>query len=196
MATRDDDWGRFVTGLRAGDQDVAREFCERFGPALHRIADRRLPDPLRQRMGAESVAQSACRTFLRRAQGGEFRLADSEALWQLMCAITLAKLREKVRFHMRRKRAVDREERLEPGTAGGEGPPLTDSGPTPEEAAEFADQFNRLLDGLDPEEQLVVQLRLEEYTNEQIAASLNCSERTVRRLLKRIKDKLTASLTA
>jgi RNA polymerase sigma-70 factor (ECF subfamily) len=198
MATRDDDWGRLVAGLRAGDPDVAREFCDRFGPALGRVADQRLPTQLRRRLGAEDVVQSACRTFLRRAQEGEFRLADDDSLWQLMCAITLTKLREHVRFHMRRKRGVDLEEPLAPAPAGesGEGPPLAASGPTPDEAAEFADQFSHLLEGLDPEERLVVQLRFEEFTNDQIATSLNCSERTVRRLLKRVQNRLKASFSA
>jgi len=56
--------------------------------------------------GPEDLVQSACRTFLRRAQIGQFRLADSEELWRLLCAITLTKVREQTRFHMRQKRGL------------------------------------------------------------------------------------------
>src|SRR5436190_23084011 len=98
-----------IQGLRTGDQRAAREFCRQFGDALERLAEKHLPGGLRRRVGPEDVAQSACRTFLRRAGGGEFRLADSEALWRLMCAITLTKVREQTRFHLRQKRGLDLE---------------------------------------------------------------------------------------
>src|SRR5439155_16100737 len=122
---------------------------------------------------------------------GEFQLADSEALWRLLCAITLTKVREQVRFHQRRKRGLDQEVQPEaesrPGAAHFE---PVDPGPSPAEAAEFADQFQQLMASLDDEERQLVDLKLQQYTNEEAAERLGCSERTVRRLLKRMQDRL------
>jgi hypothetical protein len=70
-------WLRLIKGLRSGDNQVIREFCEQYGALMQRLADKRLPAGLRRRFGPEDVVQSACRTFLRRAQGGEFQLVDS-----------------------------------------------------------------------------------------------------------------------
>jgi RNA polymerase sigma-70 factor (ECF subfamily) len=188
----EDQWQRMIAGLRAGDRGVVREFCDRYGPALNRIADRKLPDAVRRRVDAEDVVQSACRTFFRRAQNGEFLLDDSDSLWRLLCAITLTKVREQARFHLRQRRGVDREHGLpEAKDESRCEVPILEPGQNPAEVAEFADQFRSLLDQLDPEQQRVVDLKIQDYTNEQIAEMLNCSERTVRRILKRVQSVLS-----
>ena len=66
-------------------------------------------------------------------------------------------------------------------------------GPTPDEAIEFADQFKQLLTSLDAEEQQIVHLKLQEYTNDQVAEQLGCSERTVRRTLKRLQTQFATA---
>jgi len=103
MISDNDDLIPMIEGLRAGDAQAAQLFCARFGPALIRVADRRLPGVVRRRVDPEDVVQSACRTFLRRARGGEFTLADSEGLWRLLCAITLTKVHEQTRFQLQKK---------------------------------------------------------------------------------------------
>lgn len=192
MASADDPWEVLIAGLRAGDQDAARRFCDEFGPALLRIAAHNLPEALRRRVGPEDVVQSACRTFFRRAQGGEFRLTDSETLWQLLCAITLTKVREQARFHLRQKRNLGQEVQALPADSmhSGSGFQPVQAGPSPDEAVAFADQFEQLLSSLGPEERQLVDLKLQELTNEEVAQQMGCSERTVRRILKRVQSRL------
>lgn len=191
MAEEEDRWQRLIRGLRAGDDQVAREFCEQYGDLLHRIADKHLAAGLRRRVGPEDVVQSACRTFLRRVQGGEFQLADSEGLWRLLCAITLTKVREQSRFHLRQKRGLDQEQPLAAvGDQSAAGFDVVDPRPTPAEAAAFADGFEQLLASLDEEERRIVDLKLQELTNDEVAERLGYSERTVRRILKRLQGRL------
>src|SRR5262245_17674967 len=180
MEFADDDWPRLVQGLRDNDPRAVRAFCDQYGAALERVAEKHLPAGLRRRVGAEDVVQSACRTFLRRAAGGEFHLADSNGLWRLLCAITLTKVREQARFHLRRRRDLGQEVSLD-AVAGAAHPAV--AGPSPAEAAEFADQFRQLVSSLDAEEQQIVDLKLQECTNDEVAERLGCSERTVRRVL-------------
>ena len=71
---------------------LEREFWERFGAALERLADRHLAGGMRRRLGPEDVVQSACRSFFRRARLGQFQMEDSGALWRILCAITLTKV--------------------------------------------------------------------------------------------------------
>ncbi len=188
-------WQRLIHGLRDGDGEVVREFWEQYGKMLHQVAERHLAEGLRRRVGPEDVVQSACRTFLRRAQGGEFKLEDSESLWRLLCAITLTKIREQTRFHMRQKRGLDQEKAVAWGLGDSAvAPDPAAPGPAPDEAAAIADHLRVLLDGLDEEERQVVDLVLQEHTQEEIAERLGCSERTVRRIFKRIKSRLARSL--
>lgn len=188
----DDQWQRIIDGLRTGNRTVVREFCDRYGRSLERLAEKHLTGGVRRRIGPEDVVQSACRTFLRRAQIGEFQLADAEGLWGLLCAITLTKVREQTRFHLRQKRGLDREvHQAELNST--DGPRLfdqADSEPTPAEAAEFTDQFTQLVAGLDDEERQLVDLKLQQFTNDEIAVQMGCSERTVRRILKRVQSAL------
>jgi RNA polymerase sigma-70 factor, ECF subfamily len=196
METERDPWDRLINGLRDGDEAVVREFCARYGEPLQRVAEKHLGAAILRRVGPEDIVQSACRSFLRRARGGEFQMADAEALWRLLCAITLAKVREQTRHHFRKKRGLDREQSLtaSPGARGRNASEIPDPHPTPAEAAEFADFFERTFADFDDEERQLVDLKMQECTNEEIAERLGSSERTVRRLLKRVQVRLTRVL--
>ncbi len=207
MPDRPDDdprqWQHMVDGLRRGDDAAAREFWSRYGPLMRAVADQHLSPGLRRRVEPEDVVQSVCRTFFRRAAAGEFQLADSQALWRLLCAITVTKVREQARFHGRAKRGVKREVPLDrPVTNTGD----SDAGSShfapaskhasPAEAAAFADQFRSIIEALDEEERQVVCLKLDDFTNDQVAEKIGCSERTVRRLMKEVQGKLAKVLDA
>jgi RNA polymerase sigma factor (sigma-70 family) len=187
----DEQWGQWLQGFRKGDPDIVRAFWEQYGPMLHKLAAKHLADQLRRRVGPEDIVQSACRTFLRRAQGGEFQMDDSESLWRLLCAITLTKIREQARFHGRKKRGLDQEVPMTPAAdQSGVGFQPVAAGPSPDEQAEFAEQFQMLLESLEEEERQIIDLKLQECTQDEIAARLGISERTVRRILKRVQSKL------
>lgn len=188
----DTHWQRLIHGLRAGDESIVREFCGQYGELLHDLADRHLGTQLRRRVEPEDVVQSVCRTFLRRARAGQFALPDSGALWRLLCAITLNKVRQQARHHRRHKRGMALDKPLAHGSAWH--PAASD--PMPSDAAAFAEQFARLMDALDAEERHVVDLKMQDHTNEEVAECLGLSERTVRRILKRIQTRLTRSLEA
>jgi RNA polymerase sigma-70 factor, ECF subfamily len=185
MLTDNEQLDRLLEGLRAGDSAAEHEFWRLYGKSLERVAESRLSSQLQIRVGPEDVALSACRTFLRRARLGEFRVPDSAALWRLLSVITLTKAREQARFHRRQKRSIDQEIRLDRPTA--------DSGefdiPAPQ-AEDIADQFAELLSAFSGDERAVVEFKLQDLTNDEIALRLDSSERTVRRLLKRVAAKL------
>jgi RNA polymerase sigma factor (sigma-70 family) len=196
MAEHTDHWQRLIQGLRDGDEQVLHEFWKQYGDSLYEVADKHLAAGMRRRLGPEDVVQSACRTFLRRARVGQFQLPDSESLWRLLCAITLNKIREQTRFHMRQKRGLDQEQRgavpARDDSAAGFEPAAP--GPTPAQAAEFADQLHLLLASLEEEERQILELKLQDCTNEEVAEKLGSSERTVRRVMKRLQARLSRDL--
>lgn len=180
------DWDALVAGLKAGEAGAVRTFWNEYGTLLHEVAERRLAAALRRRVGAEDVVQSVCRTFLRRVQGGELVLEDAERLWHLLCAIAVAKTREQARFHGRDKRNVHAQVGLEPADGGEE---LVAAIPSPESAA-IAAQIEEAIEQLDDEERQIVLLKIADLTNDEIAEKLGCSERTVRRLIQKVREEL------
>ena len=66
--------------------------------------------------------------------------------------------------------------------------------PSPAEQAEFCEQLERLLESLDEEERRLLELRLAEHTHEEAAEKMGCSERTVRRIQKRLQHRLSQML--
>src|SRR5213596_1087807 len=115
MAEDQDRWQQLIQGLRTGERQATQDFWDQYGGLLQQVAEKHLAGGLRRRVGPEDVVQSACRTFLRRAKGGEFQLDDSNGLWRVLCAITLTKVREQARFHLRQKRGLDQEQALRAG---------------------------------------------------------------------------------
>lgn len=185
-----------IAGLRAGDPAAMARFVREYGPTIERFADRKLAGPLRRRVDAEDVAQSVCRTFVMRAQRGEFQLEEGGDLWRLLCAITVAKVREQARFHGRQKRGVTGEQHFDSVTPDGSPrvPEAAGRLPSPDAEAAFAEQFQQLVGGLESEEQRIVELKLAGHTNQEAADQIGCSERTVRRLMKRLQTRLESLL--
>lgn len=190
MPASDLSWPQLIRGLRDGDPRAVQQFYEEYAGALESLASRRLSAPVKRRVGPEDIVQSACRTFFRRAKEGEFTLEDSEGLWRLLTAITLAKVNEQTRYHLRQRRSLKGEQHLESGTDSRPGMDPAGEELSPVAAAEFNEQFERLLGRLDSEEQQVVDLKLQQFTNDEVAAKLGCSERTIRRLMKKVQSRL------
>jgi RNA polymerase sigma factor (sigma-70 family) len=104
-------------------------------------------------------------------------LAGRDDLWRLLATRTISRAIDLIRRHRPGEVADDQEvERL------------LAREPTPEEAAETADECRRLLDLLaEPELRQIALWKVEGYTNEEIAARLDCVPRTVERKVSRIR---------
>jgi RNA polymerase sigma-70 factor, ECF subfamily len=184
----DQDWQRLMAGVRGGDQDACRQFWDQYGPLIERVAQRHLSPGVRRRVGPDSIVLSACRTFFRRAQGGEFQLSDATGLGQLLCAITVNKVRMKTRCHLRQRRGLQAEQHP------AELPEAVARGPRPEDLVAFDDELQLLVSQFDDEERHVLDLKLQELTNEEVAEKIGSSERTVRRIVKRLQSHMARLL--
>ena len=104
-------------------------------------------------------------------------LAGRDDLWRLLATRTISRAIDLIRRH--RPAEV-------PGDA--EVARLLAREPTPEEAAELADECRRLLDSLpEPELRQIALWKVEGYTHEEIAARLDCVPRTIERKVSRIR---------
>jgi RNA polymerase sigma-70 factor, ECF subfamily len=177
---------------RKGDQDAAREIVERFMGRLLLLARRRISQRLASRVDPEDIVQSAYRTFFRRVKEGQFVFAEQDDLCKLLMRITLHKTLRRIAFHKAAKRDPAHE------TDQGEHHrerllAILDQDPTPEAEVEFFDQLREFMKKLRPNEQKVLQLRLQGYSSEEIATQLSTPElkwydRKVRRSLEEIRE--------
>jgi RNA polymerase sigma factor (sigma-70 family) len=172
----------WVDKLRAGDGLAARWLWERYFPTMVDLARRRLGRTACRGADEEDVALSAFKSFCHAAAQGRFAdPIDRDNLWQLLFALTARKAVDLIRYESRRKRRADA-----PEVVDLEGLATPEFGP--EFAAQLNEQLQRLLDGLgDPQLREVAQGKMDGLTSAQIAAKLNCSERTVERKLRVIR---------
>jgi len=184
---RDDSVTQWIAQLRTGDDSAAGKLWERYFRRLAGLARKRLQDVPRLPADGEDVALSAFHSLCAGLEQGRFPdLADRDSLWRLLVTITARKARQLVRDERRQKRGGGQVVG-EPDEASGL-EHLLSREPTPEFAAEVADQCRLLLAKLGDEELRAIALwKMEGATSEQIADRLGKALSTVERRLRLIR---------
>ena len=180
---------RLLAQWRDGSQQAAEELFRRYVDRLMALARSRLSEQMAGRIDPEDVVQSAYRSFFVGAREGRFEVQRGGDLWRLLVAITLHKLRGQVDYHTADKRSVASEQ-AQDYAAGMPPVPLLSREPSPLEAVTLWDEVEQMLRELDPLPRQVLELRLQGHNQAEIAVALRCSQRTVIRVLKRIKQQL------
>lgn len=185
---------RWIGPLKAGEDEAARELWRRCFTTLVRLARERLRGTRRVAADEEDVALSALDSFFAGVAAGRYpRLEDRNDLWSILLTITTRKAIDQVQHERRQKRGGGRvagESALEgPDTDGDGFAQLACPEPTPEFAALLADECRHRLDGLRDETlRRIALLKMEGYTDAEVAARLDCGLRTVVRKLNLIRD--------
>jgi len=179
----------WLQALKDGNDDAAQQLWERYFTQLVNLARHRLGDFPRRVADEDDVANSAFASFCQRAKEGRFpRLNDRDDLWRLLAVITARKAVDLVQRESRQKRGGGRlpgfelsDEQARQLAIGNE--------PTPEFAAQFAEEFRRLLGRLGEDSlRRAALLKFEGHSNAEIAEELDCSLRSVERKLQVIRS--------
>lgn len=183
-------FANLMARLRAHDNEAAAQVLARFAHRLIALARSRLDALLRRKVDPEDVMQSVYRSFFGRFGRGEFDLETWDNLWSLLVLLTVRKCsRQAEHFHAAR-RDVRREADLTNADAESRPSDLVARAPTPAEAALFADTLEELLRGLDDRERRIVALSLEGQGPAEIATQVERTQRTVNRVLERVRRRL------
>lgn len=186
----------WLDGIRAGDEADIQRLWDRYFQQLVRLAGKKLPGHARREFDEEDVALSAFHSFCERVGRGQFpQLADRDDLWRLLVTITARKAVSSVRHQNRKKRGGGKvqgesvfletggDEAANDGLAG-----FLSREPTPELAAQFAEDYDRLIGKLQNPILKTIALRtLEGHDAEEVAEELGTSPRTVHRKLQLIR---------
>ena len=179
----------WIVQWRLGNAVAAQELWERYYANLVRLAQKRLRGTSMRVADEEDVVQSAFASFCGRMEKGDFpRLHDRDDLWRLLVVITARKAID----CLRRDKALKRggsfaKEQSDPVGIDVEG--IVSNEPTPEFAIQTAETLRDLLAYLPTQSVRDLALKkMEGFTNEEVAAELGCSLRTVERRLKLIRS--------
>jgi DNA-directed RNA polymerase specialized sigma24 family protein len=182
--------------LKAGDRDAAQPLWEGYFRRLVGLARKKLRATSRRAADEEDVALSAFDSFCRSAERGRFpQLEDRHDLWQILVVLTARKAADLRKHEQRQKRGggavLDEAALAGPSGSSAEGAALEQfigTEPTPAFAAEVADECRRLLDQLgDDKLREVALLKMEGFTDKEVAVKLKCGLRAVERKLERIR---------
>lgn len=183
--------------LKGGDSVAAQNLWQGYFHRLVGLARKKLGDLPRRAVDEEDVALSAFDSFCRGAEQGRFpRLDDRDDLWQILMLLTARKAADLRQRETRLKRGGGQVRGESALLGSGEDDEATRAidqiigpEPTPEFAAQVAEQCRLLLDALGDEKLRSLALwKMEGSTNEEAATKLGCSLATVERKLRLIRN--------
>jgi RNA polymerase sigma factor (sigma-70 family) len=186
---------RWVAALKEGDAAAAQPLWERYHRQLVFLARQKLRSGRRRVADEEDVVQNAFHSFFQGVSAGRFpQLNDRDNLWRLLVVITARKAVDQLAHDHRQRRGggtVQSGLRIWHGAAGWDDAAVEQvvgDEPTPDFAAQVAEECQRLLDRLgDDGLRRVAVWKMEGCTNDEIAERLDCSRRTVARKLETIR---------
>jgi DNA-directed RNA polymerase specialized sigma24 family protein len=181
-----------ISKLRSGDEDAARILWDRFFAQLLTLTRGRLQSSSRAMEDEEDIVLSAMKSFCIGVRNGRFpELAGRESLWRLLLTITLRKLSTKQNYDKRSKRDVSRlkSSSLDAEAQEAEVNAFISRELNPDVAAQCAEQIGRLLESLEHDDlKKVALMKMEGYTNNEIATEIVCSQTSVERKLRTIRS--------
>jgi DNA-directed RNA polymerase specialized sigma24 family protein len=181
----------WIQQLQAGNESAARFLWDRYAGRLLGLARRRLSGA-RRTADEEDVVQNAFFSLCRGAAAGRFAaLADRDSLWLLLQVIVRRKAADQENHDRRQRRGGGRVrgDSAVCGVDGADGSFAASRTRNPAQEAEAAELYRRLLDSL-PDETLrrIAALKLQGFTNEEIADQVGCARCTVVRKLELIRN--------
>jgi RNA polymerase sigma factor (sigma-70 family) len=180
-----------LAGAHLGDPQAAGELFRRYANRLIALARSRLPRKLDQQVDPEDVVHSAYRSFFAAARDGRYDRQQGGDLWQLLVTFTLRKLYRQMERLKTQKRMVDRERHFgsEDSLLGLKAMVVARE-PSPVEALALAEELEEVMRRLAPPQRRILEMRLQGKALDEIAAAAGCTERTVRRVLDRVRQQL------
>jgi RNA polymerase sigma factor (sigma-70 family) len=184
----------WIEELKRGDSHAAAELWRRYFVQLVSVARRKLGDRPGRVANEEDLAVDVFDSLCRGAAAGRFtELSGRDDLWRLLVGITTHKALEQRRFNARRKRGSGLVRGDSIFVHEGEHVPagfdqFAAIDPDPGFLVELREEHERLLAALrDDTLRRVALLRMEGYSNEEIAAKLGTTVRTIERKLSLIR---------
>lgn len=190
-----DDITQLIARARQTDDAAAVAIWDIYFDKLTLYARRKLLAMPRRAADEEDVVLSAMNSFFEGAKKGKFQPRDRDELWKLLATITVRKATAQLRKHYAQKRGGGevRGESvfMKPGDDSDKFgiDQILDDKQLPAMSLKLAGTCAELLEQLgDDSMRQIAMMRLEGFSNEEIANKLDVSLATVKRKLKRVRE--------
>jgi DNA-directed RNA polymerase specialized sigma24 family protein len=183
----------WLQAVQQGSPAAATKIWQYFFDRLVRYADRKLGGVPRREADEEDLALSALHDLHRGILAGQFpALGNRDDLWKILVTITSRKAGKRIRRMLAAKRGGGqvRGESIfgDPNENRGSIDELVDADAIQGVAEELSVECQELLDRLEDDVlQKIAIMKLQGFTNEEIAGELKCTVRAVERKLARIR---------
>jgi RNA polymerase sigma factor (sigma-70 family) len=170
---------------RAGDQEAWEELFRTCYPKVVRVVRRKLYPPMRSLYDSTDFASDVWKSLA--AKFDRFDFASIDSFMAFLKQAAEQKVIDEYRRRHTLKRDVDLERPLDSGN-GHDASALASGEPTPSQVAQASEGWEQLVAGLSTPEREVVDLKRQEYTNEEISERTGWHVRKVQRFLKDLHD--------
>jgi RNA polymerase sigma factor (sigma-70 family) len=185
----------FLKNSRGIGEDGANAIWESYFPKLMRVIENKLRNSPKRAVDSEDIAQNAMLSLFRGLQENKFdSVANRDELWALLVTITARKVTRERRRSLAKKRGE--------GTTRGESVfisagsvddnyginQILDENQMPDSADRVLETYEKLLPEIGDEKTLnTIMLRMEGYTNREIAEKMECSVSRVEQRISKIR---------
>lgn len=176
-----------AVNLCAGHSVAAQQLHDLYALRLLGVVRQRMNPAFRRRVDPEDVVQSAFGSFFRVLVATDWRShRGGERVWCMLYAITLNKLRAQIRFHAAEKRSVRREEYWVDA--------ISEVNAQHAETI-FVDELETVMRDCTSNHRKILELLMSGKSEAQVADAMQCSLRTVYRVVERVSDQLQSRLS-
>jgi RNA polymerase sigma-70 factor (ECF subfamily) len=188
----DTEFQRCISRIRAGDNDAARELLAEFEPEIRVLIRVRLPRVLRVQFDSMDFVQAVWQSLFSDWDRPPGCLESPAQFRAYLAGIARNKLLAQYRRSTRTKKYnLKREEPLVVRRGVSEEPnEPTAHDPSPSQAAQAEDCWRRMLAGRSSRVARVVELRRDGLTFEEVGRELGMSDRSVRRVIESIRQRM------
>lgn len=179
-----------VDRWRGGDHIAAGVLHQRYLAKLLNLVGRHLASRFNPRLDPDDVVQSVFGSFFNGAKEGRYGFDGENDFWKLLLTIALNKVRNTVRHHQTQMRDLAKES-FSTNSEGADSllANLRNPQRIASEYAGFLESLDELLDQLAPEERKLLRYQIEGYTQKEVAERMRLNDRTIRRMLARIRGR-------
>ena len=189
---------KWIERAKAGDSLAEHQLWQHYYAKLIKATKSKLRSQQGGTFDEEDIVISVFESFYRAAEAGRFPdLTDRDDLWRLLLKMSARKIVDQQRRAGRTKRGGNKiiwtlgdARTQEDGFIE-----LNGDEPTPEMVAMMAESFEQLLSHLgDGSLREIAVGKMEGYSNSELAAKYECSERTIERRLRLVREKCQQEL--
>jgi RNA polymerase sigma factor (sigma-70 family) len=188
----DGDFASLVTRARTGDEAAVRSLLQSFEDEVRLMVRVRLPRALRSQFDSMDFVQAVWKSVLIPGAAEPVVFANAEQFRGYLAGVARNKvLQEYRRRTQTRKYDLGREEPLYVRQGGRDEPrEVVAPDPTPSQEVQALDRWEQLVRGRSPVETQAAELRRQGLTFEEIGQRLGLSERSVRRIIDAMRQRL------